>query len=168
MKNKMIYNKTYFIIFNIMFIIITILNLYNTFYINTEDIIWQFRSYIFLLIQQIIYINSYYNKLTIELINILYKATNVLSFVIYGYLYTIGFFNVNNIMKLNCLILMCKTIMQFIYNYINKFEICSICLNNYQIDNSILQLECNHIFHTNCINEWLNIKSSCPYCRKSI
>lgn len=44
---------------------------------------------------------------------------------------------------------------------------CNICMDNYNIDDEITFLLCNHCFHTNCIKHWLcNEKVSCPVCRK--
>ena len=44
---------------------------------------------------------------------------------------------------------------------------CNICMDNYNIDDEITFLLCNHCFHTNCIKHWLcNEKVSCPICRK--
>ena len=44
---------------------------------------------------------------------------------------------------------------------------CNICMDNYNIDEEITFLVCNHCFHTNCIKHWLcNEKVSCPVCRK--
>lgn len=44
---------------------------------------------------------------------------------------------------------------------------CNICMDNYNIDDEITFLVCNHCFHTNCIKHWLcNEKVSCPVCRK--
>lgn len=47
---------------------------------------------------------------------------------------------------------------------------CSICLTPINEDTLIDQekpkiLHCGHVFHTECIDEWLEIKSDCAYCR---
>lgn len=44
-------------------------------------------------------------------------------------------------------------------------EICVICLDIYCENQNILKLECNHFFHENCIKEWFEKKSICPYCK---
>jgi hypothetical protein len=44
---------------------------------------------------------------------------------------------------------------------------CSICLNSNDI-NEYSKTTCNHIFHTKCIETWLEIKSDCPCCRSKI
>lgn len=41
---------------------------------------------------------------------------------------------------------------------------CSICLRN--IRNSMMKLPCNHTFHARCITTWLDVRISCPVCRK--
>jgi hypothetical protein len=63
----------------------------------------------------------------------------------------------------------------------NITENCSICLQNDQNDpnnqndqndqnnqNNLIKTKCNHIFHKNCIEQWLNLKQICPNCRNSI
>ena len=45
---------------------------------------------------------------------------------------------------------------------------CVICINDFKRNETILKLHCNHIFHENCIEEWLQIKMECPICRKII
>ena len=40
---------------------------------------------------------------------------------------------------------------------------CVICLSN--ITNSIYITECNHKFHTKCLNQWYKYKKNCPICR---
>jgi hypothetical protein len=42
---------------------------------------------------------------------------------------------------------------------------CSICLENYKPNEPLIQLQCNHIYHPDCINDWLRRQSSCPLCR---
>ena len=44
---------------------------------------------------------------------------------------------------------------------------CSICLEDFKEGVSIIELKCNHIYHTACIIEWLTNNISCPLCRTS-
>jgi hypothetical protein len=41
---------------------------------------------------------------------------------------------------------------------------CSICLCNYNNDDILTKLICNHTFHKNCIDEWFKNKVICPLC----
>jgi ankyrin repeat protein len=41
---------------------------------------------------------------------------------------------------------------------------CSICLEG----NNLLQLHCSHIYHSVCIQKWLESSNTCPMCRNSI
>ena len=50
-----------------------------------------------------------------------------------------------------------------------KWEVCSICLE--AVRKNIVQLECVHVFHMECIEEWILEKSAepdCPICRQRI
>ena len=48
-------------------------------------------------------------------------------------------------------------------NFINQFLRCSICLLDYEEDESIRFLPCCHKFHAKCIDTWLlNKNSLCP------
>ena len=47
----------------------------------------------------------------------------------------------------------------------NNIE-CSICLDNKKTN--YIKTPCNHIFCKKCINEWIEIKNSCPNCRCKI
>ena len=58
------------------------------------------------------------------------------------------------------------------FNEINKdvkemnSEHCTICQENYNDDDNILILGCNHVFHPECIRPWLSTCSNlCPICR---
>tara|TARA_B110000902_G_scaffold261494_2_gene336379 strand:+ start:49 stop:405 length:357 start_codon:yes stop_codon:yes gene_type:complete len=50
-------------------------------------------------------------------------------------------------------------------NLINE---CSICLEEYKINEKIMILDCDHIYHKECINLWLNENHNCPICRENI
>jgi len=44
---------------------------------------------------------------------------------------------------------------------------CSICIEKYTDADNVISLQCNHNFHKECIEKWLNINLSCPYCRNN-
>ena len=45
-------------------------------------------------------------------------------------------------------------------------ENCSICLENFKTTLKGCKLPCGHIFHENCIKEWLSKHNNrCPVCR---
>ena len=49
----------------------------------------------------------------------------------------------------------------------DKLTNCSICMDNYKLDEKMIILKCNHTYHENCIENWLcNQKVTCPICRK--
>ena len=51
----------------------------------------------------------------------------------------------------------------------NKEEIkCSICLENFSINDKIIYLPCIHYFHSSCIKNWIRIKNRCPICNNII
>lgn len=42
---------------------------------------------------------------------------------------------------------------------------CSVCKENYKVDDTICKMPCEHIFHEDCLMPWLNQHNSCPVCR---
>lgn len=44
---------------------------------------------------------------------------------------------------------------------------CVICYENYVPGSVVKFLPCDHHFHCECVDEWLNIRDSCPLCKKS-
>ncbi|CAI2379334.1 unnamed protein product [Moneuplotes crassus] len=48
-----------------------------------------------------------------------------------------------------------------------KSDECSICLTKYEQDDTIKVMPvCFHTFHSQCIREWLENNSTCPFCRR--
>jgi hypothetical protein len=45
---------------------------------------------------------------------------------------------------------------------------CVICLDIFKKDEQISKLQCNHIYHTECIKSWFTNNLSCPMCRRII
>ena len=51
---------------------------------------------------------------------------------------------------------------------INKNN-CNICLDIFQEKEELIKLKCTHLYHINCIAEWLKKHSNkCPICRDEI
>lgn len=47
--------------------------------------------------------------------------------------------------------------------------ICPICLSEYTSSETVgCLLECEHCFHVKCVDEWLQLNSSCPICRNKV
>jgi hypothetical protein len=48
------------------------------------------------------------------------------------------------------------------------FTSCTICSDEYKDDDSVCVLDCSHVFHKNCIEEWGHYNPICPICKSSI
>jgi hypothetical protein len=42
---------------------------------------------------------------------------------------------------------------------------CSICQDAFEIGASVLKLPCRHVYHTDCVTNWLRMNNTCPLCR---
>lgn len=45
---------------------------------------------------------------------------------------------------------------------------CTICFDNYNDGCQVKFLPCKHHFHSDCIDEWFNIRDTCPLCKKHV
>lgn len=45
---------------------------------------------------------------------------------------------------------------------------CSVCWEDFQIDEGVRKLACAHVYHELCIIPWLELHGTCPICRKSL
>jgi hypothetical protein len=46
-------------------------------------------------------------------------------------------------------------------------EVCSVCLDDFEIDVAVKVLPCKHFFHVECITPWLENRSGCcPLCKQ--
>jgi hypothetical protein len=45
---------------------------------------------------------------------------------------------------------------------------CVICMDNYKLDQIICELPCKHIYHSECIIQWMKCKNTCPLCVSKI
>ncbi|XVF05769.1 hypothetical protein REPUB_Repub05bG0201000 [Reevesia pubescens] len=54
------------------------------------------------------------------------------------------------------------------HGFIGETE-CSICLGVFEDEQKLKVLpECNHAYHSECVDKWLSSHSSCPLCRTSL
>jgi hypothetical protein len=49
-----------------------------------------------------------------------------------------------------------------------KYDMCSICTDVYDQTENVSVLNCGHIYHPKCINEWGKYKQACPLCNTEI
>jgi hypothetical protein len=53
-------------------------------------------------------------------------------------------------------------------NKVNEFENnCTICLEDFSINNQVIKLQCKHLFHYSCLKDWLvkqALHPKCPNC----
>ena len=54
------------------------------------------------------------------------------------------------------------------YSKTYQFTNCSICLEEFKFNAFIKILQCKHMFHSSCIEEWYQAKSFCPLCKSSM
>ncbi|XP_066994087.1 E3 ubiquitin-protein ligase Iruka isoform X2 [Anabrus simplex] len=45
---------------------------------------------------------------------------------------------------------------------------CSVCWEDFNLDEPVRKLTCEHVYHENCIIPWLELHGTCPICRKSL
>jgi hypothetical protein len=56
------------------------------------------------------------------------------------------------------------------YRTVNSIDIeskveCSVCKDLFQLDEQVIEVPCEHIFHPDCILPWLRRSGTCPICR---
>lgn len=42
---------------------------------------------------------------------------------------------------------------------------CTVCKDDLVIDEEVIKMPCNHLFHPDCLLTWLKMHNSCPTCR---
>ena len=47
-------------------------------------------------------------------------------------------------------------------------ENCVICMNAFVKNEEIRKIKCTHLFHRECIDEWLGREKKCPLCKKDV
>ncbi|KAJ0092305.1 hypothetical protein Patl1_25305 [Pistacia atlantica] len=47
-------------------------------------------------------------------------------------------------------------------------NICSVCLEEFQAEQPVMDLSCSHKYHSDCLLPWLADHPHCPYCRTPV
>lgn len=50
----------------------------------------------------------------------------------------------------------------------DDMEKCTICLSYFEDDEDVRRLPCMHLFHVECVDQWLVTNKRCPICRVDI
>ncbi|XP_045216279.2 E3 ubiquitin-protein ligase RNF115-like [Mercenaria mercenaria] len=45
---------------------------------------------------------------------------------------------------------------------------CSVCMDDFRVDEKVNKLPCDHHYHIECIVTWLKMHGTCPVCRKDL
>uniref|UniRef100_I3M712 E3 ubiquitin-protein ligase RNF181 n=3 Tax=Marmotini TaxID=337730 RepID=I3M712_ICTTR len=45
---------------------------------------------------------------------------------------------------------------------------CPVCLLEFEEQETVIEMPCHHLFHSNCILPWLSKTNSCPLCRHEL
>ncbi|NP_001318096.1 E3 ubiquitin-protein ligase RNF181 isoform X2 [Mus musculus] len=45
---------------------------------------------------------------------------------------------------------------------------CPVCLLEFEAEETVIEMPCHHLFHSNCILPWLSKTNSCPLCRHEL
>ena len=45
---------------------------------------------------------------------------------------------------------------------------CTICLSEFEAEEDVRRLPCMHLFHVECVDQWLGQNKRCPICRSEI
>jgi len=59
-------------------------------------------------------------------------------------------------------------IVNFKKNYYKDNNKCVICQEDFRDFEKVKKLGCEHLFHINCIDQWLKKDKKCPFCNKEI
>jgi hypothetical protein len=63
---------------------------------------------------------------------------------------------------------MCKDLYTINDNGKSERPTCCICLGIMKLNDDVVLLKCQHLFHFKCLDKWVETKEACPFCRGKI
>jgi len=57
------------------------------------------------------------------------------------------------------------TLISIEQKHLDANDDCAICKDEYSLNEKVVQLPCQHFFHSECIVRWLKMHNQCPVCR---
>ncbi|XP_045468005.1 E3 ubiquitin-protein ligase Iruka [Harmonia axyridis] len=59
-------------------------------------------------------------------------------------------------------------VIQIEEDQVNKKLQCSVCWEDFILNEDVRQLPCSHVYHDGCIRPWLELHGTCPICRQNL
>jgi hypothetical protein len=54
------------------------------------------------------------------------------------------------------------------YENTGDMDECPVCLEKYNENEELIELDCHHYYHEKCIKDWLKKNRNCPICREGV
>lgn len=110
-------------------------------------------------------LKEFYNSLNMDIDIDVFKGIRIFDFLLYTHILT-------NVEEENTSVTLNNQSIEKLkkYKLENKLsDECLICVDCMDINQEVIELSCNHIYHSNCITEYLTkYNYKCPYCDKDL